>query len=55
MMRDQPNNPEYCQGIYEAAKKVVEHLEWSRKYFALNDEGLVTHINNLKRTLEGKP
>ena len=55
MMHDQPNNPEYCQGIYEAAQRVVEHYETCRKIFKLNDEGLASHIVNLKRALEGKP
>lgn len=57
MMYNQPSDPEYCQGIYEAAKKVV-HTHNKKEY----RDGLLFYllemdvrIDNLKRALEGKP
>lgn len=49
------NNPEYCQNIYEAAKKVVEQYHYEEMkseadYFL----ELVDAIRNLERALEGK-
>ena len=56
MMHDRPSDPEYCQGIFDAAQRVVEHYELNEdhgdtQYF------IETHklITNLKRALEGKP
>ena len=61
MMHDQLNNPEYCQGIYEAAKDVVEYKErvdtlGDLTVKEMNDffRTLGRRINNLKRALEGK-
>lgn len=48
------NNPEYYQGVYDAARRVVEHHEECQKIFKLNDEGLRSHILNLKYALNGK-
>ena len=56
MMHDQPNNPEYCQGIYEAAKRVVEWQEENAGYKGLIYKDTMENlVANLKRALEGKP
>lgn len=54
MMHDQPNNPEYCQGIYEAAKRVVDAYNNGEKVRE-HEMGLWNAIINLERALEGKP
>ena len=49
------NSPEYCQNIYEAAKKVVKHYyndEMLEKEDA--ERNLNGAIHSLERALEGK-
>lgn len=54
MMHDQPNNPEYCQGIYEAAKALIAYWDKAGPLF-FQHEKAEHYVNNLKRALEGKP
>ena len=56
-MHDRPNDPEYCQGIYDAAKKVVEHYN-TEHLLGVPIFEFLTQLDivilNLKRALEGK-
>ena len=61
MMHDRPSGPEYCQGIFEAAKELVTYHQRVLVLGELTvdelDDYLKTskrYIDNLKRALEGK-
>ena len=56
MMHDRPSDPEYCQGIYDAAKQVVDycHNNYGDADIRLSWEKLEVLVANLKRALEGK-
>ena len=47
------NNPDYCQGIYDAARKLVEYYE-TRNALTVEFDVLGKRIRNLKKALEGK-
>ena len=55
-MHDRPSDPEYCQGIYDAAKQVVDycHNNYGDADIRLSWEKLEVLVANLKRALEGK-
>lgn len=46
------NNPEYCQGIYDAAKDLVTFYRKHESHLTVFD--VEQRIDNLERALEGK-